>query len=133
MRFGLAHHGQLVATPKDVNLKLVLYLGQIAVEFTAKIDQQPVVGELKKRLVSILRARRGCDRAEAQIQSLLSWFGKDMVPASGVSRKHWFPALLGAAANFIKLKPKNAGAVPLGGIAYLLGESGFARECAAIR
>ncbi|WP_240504144.1 hypothetical protein [Thioclava sp. JM3] len=107
-----------------MNLQLVLYLGQIAVEFTAKIDQQPVVGELKKRLVSILRARRGCDRAEAQIQSLPSWFGKDMVPALGDSRKHWFPALLGEVSNFIKLKRKNPSAVPSGHFACFLGKDG---------
>ena len=66
LRIGRADHGELVAAPEDMDAELVLYLGEVAVKFAAKIDQQPVVGKLKQRLMRVLRTGRGSDRTKAQ-------------------------------------------------------------------
>jgi len=59
-------HRQVIAASQDMNPKLMLYLGQIAVELAAQVDQQPVVGKFQKGLVQILGTRRRGQGANAQ-------------------------------------------------------------------
>ena len=76
----LADHGQAVAAPQDVNPHLVLDLREVAVEFAAQLDQQPVVGKFEQCFHSVLWTGRGGQRADAQGNLLLS-MGPSMADA----------------------------------------------------
>ncbi len=67
---GAAHYGDLVAAPQDMNPELMFDLRQIAVEFTAEVDQQPIVGKFQKSLVQVFGTRRRGQGADAQASLL---------------------------------------------------------------
>ena len=69
----LAHHRKAIAPPDDLDGELVFDLREIAVEFTAKVDQQPIVGEFEGRFHNVLGTGRGGQRADAQGGLLLDY------------------------------------------------------------
>ena len=68
---------------------LVLDLGEVAVEFAAKVDQQSVVGKFEEGFHDILGRWRGGQRADAQEGLLLQGhLGKVLQPGTSSGKRN---------------------------------------------
>ncbi len=67
---GASHDGNVIAASQDMDPKLMFDLRQIAVELTAQVDQQPIVGKFQKSLMQVFGTRRRGQGANAQASLL---------------------------------------------------------------
>ena len=71
-RFDFTHQGQLVSASQNLNAQRLLDLGQIAVEFPAKVDQKAIIRKFQKGFLKVFRqvGRGQCSNGQSGLRQI---------------------------------------------------------------